>query len=340
MQRILRAVALALLGGGWLNLRSARFIAVLLLAGIAQQAIAQAYPTRAVHVIVPFPPGGAPDLVARLVAQKLSEAWRQPVIVDNRPGAAGNIGTAAVAKSAPDGYTLLLGTIGPLAVAPAMVKALPYDPLKDFTPITNAVSVNNLLVVNASMPIKSVAELVAAAKASPGKLNYGSTGSGATDHLAGEVFKDVAGVDLMHVPFKGGPPAIAAILNGDIQLSFATVPTVLAHIRGGRLLPLGVTGAKRLSVLPDVPTIREAGIPGYDVTAWYGVLVPAGASKEIVAKLNAEIVRALNSTDVSEKLSAQGLEPWPTTPEEFGARIREDHERWGSVVRKLGLTTE
>lgn len=320
--------------------RNLLVMVVFLLAGIAQQAIAQDYPTRPVRVIVPFPPGGAPDLVARLVTQKLSDAWAQPVIVDNRPGAAGNIGTALAAKSAPDGYTVLLGTIGPLAVAPAMVKALPYDPLKDLAPITNAVAVNNLLVVNASMPIKSVAELVAAAKASPGKLNYGSTGSGATDHLAGEVFKDVAGVNLTHVPFKGGPAAIAAILNGDIQLSFATVPTVLAHIRGGRLLPLGVTGAKRLSLLPDVPTIRESGVPGYDVTAWYGVLVPAGTSKLIVAKLNAEIVRALRSTDVSEKLLAQGLEPWPTTPEEFGARIREDHGRWGAVVRKLGLTTE
>ena len=301
---------------------------------------ASGYPARLVRLIVPYGPGGAPDVVARLVTQKLSEAWAQPIIVDNRPGAGGEIGTALAAKAAPDGYTLLMGTIGPLTVSPALVKALPYDPLKDFSPLTNGVSVNNVLVVSASTSVRTVADLIAAAKAKPGSLNYGSSGLGATDHLAAEVFKDMTKVNMVHVPFKGGQAAMAAILNNDIQLSFGTPPTAMAHIRSAKLRPLGVTGSRRLSLLPEVPTISEAGVAGYDVTSWYGFLAPAGTPTEIVAKISGDIGRALKSKDVSDKLAAQGLEPWPTTPEEFGARIRDDLRRWGGIVRKLGLSAD
>jgi len=306
----------------------------------SQTGAAASFPTKPIVFIVPFPPGGATDLVARLVGQKLRETLGQPVVIENKPGAGGNIGTAAAAKAAPNGYTLLLGSIGPFAVAPSLYKTLPFDPIRDFAPVTIAVSVNNVLVVNPSLPIKSVKDLVAAAKASPGKLNYGSSGAGATDHLAGEVFKDMAGLNLVHVPFKGGVPAMTALLSGDIQLSFATAPTVIAYVKAGKMRALAVTGAKRLGALPDVPTINEAGVKGYDVTAWYGILQPAGTPTDIVLKLNGEIGRALKSPDVSEKLNAQGLEPWVTTPEQFAARIRDDLTRWTAVVRKLGITAE
>jgi len=297
-----------------------------------------AYPDKLVRFIVPYGPGGAPDIVARLVTQQLSEKWKQPVIVENRAGAGGNIGTAAAAKAAPDGYTFLLGTVGPLTVAPAMTKDLPYDSLKDFVPLTNGVSVNNVLVVSAATSIHSVADLIASAKANPGRLNYGSSGPGATDHLAAEVFNGMANVNIVHVPFKGGNAVMVAILNGDVQLTFGTVPTAISHIRSGKLRALGVTGSRRLALLPELPTISQAGLQGYDVTTWYGFLAPAGTPAAIVAKVSQDIRDALKSPAVSEKLTAQGLEPWPTTPEEFGVRIREDLQRWASVVRKLGLS--
>lgn len=315
--------------------------------GFASQVAAQTnvsadpnYPTKPIRFIVPFPPGGAADILARQVGQKLTEAWRQPVIVDNRAGATGTIGTAIVAKANPDGYSVLVGPTAVFTVAPSLYRSLPFDPIKDFQPVTIAVLNTNVLVVKSESPIKTVSELVAAAKASPGTLHYGSGGIGGSDHLAGEVFREIAGLNIVHVPYKGGAPALTALLGGEIQLLFGVASTVLPHIASGKLRALAVSGSKRLGTLPNLPTMNEAGISGYDVTTWYGFLLPAGTPKEIVTKLNVEIGRALKSPDLSEKLISQGFEPFPTTPEQFGARIRADHARWTGVLSKLGLKPE
>lgn len=305
----------------------------------AAQAVKE-YPARPIKIVVPFSPGGATDLVARQVGQKLQEAWSQPVVIDNRAGAGGNIGAQAVARSAPDGYTLLLGSFGPMVINQFLRKELPFDPARDFIPITSLVNVNNVLVVSNDLPVKDVEQLIAYGRANPGRLNYGSSGIGATDHLAAELFKDMARIDMQHVPFKGGVAAITSLISGDTPISFATAPTVLSHIQAGKIRALGVAGSRRLAMLPEMPTVAEAGLPGFDVATWFGLFAPADTPAEIVAKLNREIVRILALPEVDEALRINGLEAAPTTSAEFAKRIRNDTEQWSALIRKIGVTAQ
>ena len=276
--------------------RLAAIVAAAMLAGAiglpARAADAPAaFPSKPVRLIVPFTPGGSTDILARALGQKLTEAWGQPVVVDNRPGAGGIIGMETAAKAPPDGYTLVMGHVGTLAANPALYKSLPYDPVKDFAPVTLVAMVPNVLAVGPAVPSRTVAELVALAKAKPGKLDYGSGGNGSAAHLAGEYFKLKAGVDIQHIPYKGTAPALADLLGGQIALIITGLPPVLPHAKSGKLRILGVASAQRLKQFPDIPTIAESGVPGYEATQWYGILVPAATPKDIVARLNRDIVK-------------------------------------------------
>jgi tripartite-type tricarboxylate transporter receptor subunit TctC len=299
-----------------------------------------AFPTKPIRLIVPFTPGGSTDILARAIGQKLTDAWGQSVVIDNRPGAGGIIGMETAAKAAPDGYTLVMGHVGTLAANPALYKSLPYDPVKDFAPITLIAMVPNVLVVGPAVPSKSVAELVALAKSKPGKLDYGSGGNGSAAHLATEYFKLKAGVDVQHVPYKGTAPALADLLGGQIAFIITGLPPVLPQVKAGKLRILGVASAQRLKQFPDIPTIAESGVPGYEATQWYGILAPAATPKELVAKLNRDIVRALKDPSVAEKLSAEGAEPVGDSPEQFGAFIRSEIDLWGKVIRATGAKAE
>src|SRR6059058_1306367 len=269
-------------------------------------AIAQVYPSKPIRLVVPFPPGGSLDVVARAIGQKLTEAWGQPVVIDNRPGAGGNIGADLVAKSAPDGYTILEGALSTHAVNVSLYSKMPYDPIKDFVPITLVAITPNVLVLNASFPVNSVPELLAYARANPGKLSFGSGSNGSAGHLAGELFKADAGVDMVHVPFKGGAPATQALLAGDTQLMFDNLANATPQVKAGKLKALAVTTAQRSRLAPELPTMAEAGLAGFDISTWYGLLAPAGTPRDIIAKWNAEVTRILNAPDVREKLMAQG----------------------------------
>ena len=293
---------------------------------------AQSYPARPVRVVVPFPPGGPTDIVARLVSQKMAEGLKQPVVVENRAGAGGVLGTEFVAKAPADGYTLLMGTIGGLAVSMSLLPDRGYDTLRDFAPITQAVTVTSILVTHPSVPVKSVPELLALARAHPDKLNYGSSGAGTVTHLAGELLKLMGRVNIVHVPYKGGAPAVTAILSGEVDLTFENSLIIVPHIRSGKVRALGVTGAQRSKLLPDLPSIAEA-LPGYSASGWYGLLAPAATPKDVLARLNAEALRALRSPDVSEKLSGQGAEPAPGSPGDFAAFIRAEIDKWSRVVK-------
>lgn len=303
---------------------------------VVSAAAQSAYPSRPVRLVAPFAPGGVVDTVSRVVAQKLSESLGQPVIVDNKPGAGGNIGAEFVSKSAPDGYTLLMGSIGTHAINVSLYPNLPYDAVRDFLPVSLATTNTNLVVVNPSFPVASIAELIAYAKANPGKLNYGTAGAGSSQHLAGELFKTMAGIDLVHVPYKGAGPAIIDLLAGQIPLMFVDTSTSLPHVRAGRLRALAVTSAKRDPQLPNVPTVAESGLPGFEVNAWFGVFVPAGTPREIVNRLNADIVRGLAAPEVRERLLALGVEPVTSTPEQFAAFVKSEIAKWGRVVRQSG----
>jgi tripartite-type tricarboxylate transporter receptor subunit TctC len=295
------------------------------------------YPKRQIDLIVPFVAGGTTDNIARLVAQRFGDSWSQTVVVNNRPGGGGIIATHTVAKAPPDGYTLLVTTIG-FAITPALQK-LPYDPLKDFAPITELASLPLMLVVHPSVPATSLQELVALAKAKPGGLDYASSGIGTSPHLATEMFKSMAGVDLVHVPFKGNAEANNALLGGHVKIYFALVPAVLQHVKTGMLRPLAVTTERRLSYLPDVPTIAELGYPGYEISSWQGVFAPAGTPKEIVAKINGELVRMLNAPEVRVRISQEGADPVGSTPDEFAVRVRSEIAKWSKVIKDAGLAT-
>ena len=299
-----------------------------------------AYPSKPVRLVVPFTPGGSTDILARAVGQKLSESWGQPVVVDNRPGAGGIIGMETVAKAAPDGYTLVMGHIGTLAANPALYKTLPYDPVKDFAPCTLIARVPNVLVVGPAVPSRSVAELIALAKANPGKLDYGSGGNGSAAHLATEYFKLKAGVDLQHIPYKGTAPALQDLLGGQIALMMTGLPPVLPHVKAGRLRILGVASAQRLKMFPDIPTIAESGVRGFEATQWYGILAPAATPKDVVAKLNREFVKALTDPVVAAKLASEGADPAGGTPEQFATFIASEIELWGKVIRATGAKVE
>jgi tripartite-type tricarboxylate transporter receptor subunit TctC len=316
------------------------FMAALLVApaggALAQ---AQAYPSKPIRVIVPFPPGGSTDFLARIVGQKLTAAWGQQVIIDNRPGAGGTVGAAEAARAAPDGYTLLMGAVHH-EIATSVYAKLPYDFQKDFAPITTVAIVPNVLVVNPSIPVHSVKELIAYAKANPGKLTYGSAGMGTAHHLIGEQFNLQAGVDILHVPYKGSAPAVADLIAGQVSLMYDTVSSCLPHIKAGKLRPLGVATAKRSASLPDVPTIAEAALPGFEVTTWFGFVAPAKTPAEIITKLNTEIVKILNMPDVRERLLAAGSEPVGNTPEQMAAQIARETAAFAKIVKQAKLVVE
>jgi len=300
----------------------------------------QAYPSKPIRLVVPFPAGGSLDVVARAIGQKLTEAWGQPVVIDNRPGAGGNIGADLVAKSAPDGYTILEGALSTHAVNVSLYAKMPYDPIKDFAPITLVAVTPNVLVLNASYPVNSVPELLTYARANPGKLSFGSGSNGSAGHLAGELFKTEAGVDMVHIPYKGGAPALQALLAGDTQLMFDNLANSAAQLKAGKLKALAVTTAKRSSLMPELPTLSETGLPGFDIYTWWGFMAPAGTPKEIVAKWNAEVTRILNSPEMKAFFAQQGAEPAPDSPEQFAALIRSEISKYAKIVKQSGAKVD
>ena len=297
------------------------------------------YPSKPVRFIVPSAAGGGTDITARAVAQQLSEALGQQFVVDNRPGAGQMIGIELAAKSVPDGYTLLMAA-STLAINPIMYKKVAYDPVHDFTPVTQAASLPNVLVVHPSLPVKTVSELIALAKQRPGQINYASAGNGTSPQMSIELLKSMAGIDLVHIPYKGTMPGVVDLLGGQVSVMALNVLTALPHIKAGRLRALAVTSAKRSEALPDIPTIAEAGLAGYESSQWYGVLAPAGTPREIVARLNVEIVRALRLPDVKQRLAADGAEPVGSSPEEFAAFIKSEIEKWARVAKAAGIHPE
>ncbi|MCC7215705.1 MAG: tripartite tricarboxylate transporter substrate binding protein [Burkholderiales bacterium] len=301
---------------------------------------AQAYPTKTVKMVVPFPPGGPLDITGRLLAQKLTEAWGQPVVVENKPGAGGNIGADFVAKSPADGYTILLGALSTHAVNPSLYKSMPYDAAKDFVPITLIAITPNVLVVNAASPVNSVKEFLAYAKANPGKLSFGSGSNGSAGHLAGELFKVETGTDAVHIPFKGGAPATQALLAGDTQFMFDNLANAMAQVKAGKLKALAVTTAKRSPLAPDLPTMAEAGLPGFDISTWYGFFAPAGTPPAIVAKWSADVAKILNAPDVRAKIVADGAEPAPNTPEQFAQFIAREQAKYARIIKASGAKVD
>jgi tripartite-type tricarboxylate transporter receptor subunit TctC len=303
-------------------------------------ALAQAYPSRPVTTVVGFAPGGGTDTVSRIIAKTLGEQLGQQVLTDNKAGAGGNIATDHVAKAPPDGYTILLGNVGSLAVAPHLVTSLPYDPLRDLAPITMAVVFPNLIVLHPSVPANTLAELIKLAKEKPGTLTYGSSGIGGAGHLAGELLKMMAKVDLVHVPFKGGGPAMQAMLGGQISAYFATPVAAGVHVKAGKAKAVATTGPKRDPFMPEVPTVAESGYPGYQATNWYAYMAPAKTPKDVIARLHREIVKALNAPEVKDLLNKQGLEPAPGSPAELARFIESEHKTWGRVVKEAGIQAQ
>ena len=299
-----------------------------------------AYPNRPIRVIVPFTAGGPTDVAARTVAPRLAEYLGQQIIIENRGGAGGATGTEFVAKSAPDGYTLLHGTIGGLAVSPSLNPKLGYNTLRDLAPVSQMVNVAYIVTLHPSVPATSIKELLTLARARPGKLNYGTGGAGTGPHLAGELINMMAGVSIVHVPYKGTGPALTALLSGEVDLTFDNLLIVLPQIKAGRVRPIAATGSQRSKLMPELPTIAESGLPGFSATGWYGVMAPVATPKDIVARLNAEITRTLRSPDVSERLNSMAAEPAPGTPEQFGAFIRSEIEKWAKVVKATNMKAE
>jgi tripartite-type tricarboxylate transporter receptor subunit TctC len=317
-----------------------RFVVAAIAAFLSFPAAAQSYPSKPIRLIVPFAAGGGNDNVARLVGKRLADGLGQPVLVDNRPGAGGVVGAELAAKSAPDGYTLFLGGVGSHAINPNLHEKLPYDPIKDFAPVALLAQAPLVLVVHPSVPANSVAELTAYARAHPGKLNFASNGNGSSSQLAAVMFDSMAGVEMVHVPYKGLSPALADLLSGQVQLMFSSVVAILPHIKAGKLRGLAVTGAKRLASLPELPTIAESGLPGYEASSWYGILAPAGTPRDIVMKLNAGLAKALEQPEVRNSLLAEGAEPVGGSPEAFAAHIRAEKERLGKLIRDAKIRLE
>ncbi|MEO8202633.1 MAG: tripartite tricarboxylate transporter substrate binding protein [Betaproteobacteria bacterium] len=305
----------------------------------AGNASAQAYPAKAVKMIVPFPPAGATDVVGRFVAQKLGERWGQSVIVDNRPGAGGTIGSDLVAKSAPDGYTLLMATSSTHSIGPSLSK-LPYDPIRDFAAIAHVANVPNVLVVSPTLPVKDMKEFIALAKAKPGQLNFASSGNGTIVHLNAELFKMLAGVDLQHIPYKGTALAIPDLANGQIAMLFDSLASVMPHIKSQRARPIALNGRARSPLLPEVPTFAEAGMPAFDTYTWFGLFAPAGTPKDIVAKIHTDVLAALQASDLRERFASVGAEPVGGTQEQFTARILADTAKWAQVIRTAKVKIE
>lgn len=294
------------------------------------------YPERPIRMVVPFPAGGPTDGMARLVGQKLTESLGQQVVIDNRGGAGGAIAAELVAKSNPDGYTLLFGTTGTQAINPSLYKRLGYQPEVDFVPVTMVATTANVLLVNPELKVGSVKELIALARAKPGQLTYGSAGNGSSNHLSGELFKALAGIDVVHIPYKGSAAATTDLLGGRLSFMFDTLGSGMPNVQAGKLKALAVTAPQRSSAAPDLPTLSEAGVPGYDLTIWMGILAPAGTSKEIVARLQGETAKALHGSDLVERLHGMGADPVGNTPEAFAAQIKADTVKWGRIVKESG----
>lgn len=322
--------------------RFAAFTTTLLSAALmsAPAAAADSYPAKSVRVILPGPPGGGADRLARILGQRLSDAWGQPVIVDNRPGAGGLLGMNLLAKATPDGYTIIVGNSGPNAVIPNLRKDVPYDPVRDLAPISLVASTTSLLVVHPSVKAQNVAELISLAKANPGKLTFGSGGNGQASHLAGELFKVSAGIDLLHVPYKGSGPAVVDLVGGRITMMFANIPSSMPQVKSGKLRALAVTSAKRSRLVPDLPTIAESGLPGYETIQWYGVLAPAGTPHEIIGRINADIVKILGNPEMQALLTKQGFDPIGSTPAGFADYIQNELAKWKKVIAAAKLGPE
>jgi tripartite-type tricarboxylate transporter receptor subunit TctC len=317
-----------------------QLVAFLLFAACAGISAAQTYPTRPVRLIVPFPAGSTPDIVGRTLGQKLAEAWGQPVVVDNRPGAGANIGTAEVARAAPDGYTLLIGSNGPIAINKALYANLPFDPERDLKPLSLLAAAPQILAVHPSVPANDLKQLIAYARANPDKLSYGSVGSGSASHLTMELFKSQARVSLVHVPYKGFPPVVQDLLSGQIQATFAIVPAVLPQIRAGRLKGLAVTSEQRTALAPDIATVSEQGFPRFDATAWQGLLSPAGIPADAAESISRETQKAMQLREVRELLEKQGFVVIGSSPQFFENFIRAEREKWTRVVRETGAKAE
>jgi tripartite-type tricarboxylate transporter receptor subunit TctC len=316
--------------------------AVLVTAVLAFAFPAQAdtFPSRTVKLVVPFPPGGPLDATGRAIAQKLTEAWGQSVIVENKPGAGGNIGAGYVAKSAPDGYTVVMGALSTHAVNPSLYPKMPFDAQRDFAPITLVAITPNVLVVNPSLPVHSVKELIAYAKANPGKLSFGSGSIGSAGHLAGELFKVDAGVDMVHVPYKGAAPAMQGLLAGDTQLMFDNLASAMSQVKAGKLRALAVTSAERSKLVSDLPTMAEAGVPGFDISTWYGLLAPAGTPPDVIAKWNADVTKILSAPEMRERLATQGAEAAPDSPADFAKFIASELVKYAKIVKASGAKVD
>ena len=315
-----------------------RWLAAALALTVLAPAQAQTWPTKAVRIVVPFPPGGTTDIVARSLGVELQRMWQHPVVIENRPGAGGNIGADLVAKAAPDGYTLLMGTVGTHAINKALFEQngakMPFDPVKDFVPITLAAGVPNVMVINPTLPVNSVTEFIAYAKARPGQLNMASSGNGTSIHLSGELFKTVTGVYMVHFPYRGSAPALTDLIAGNMNVMFDNLPSALPHIKSGRLRALAVTSRTRSPALPDVPTIEEAaGLKGFDASSWFGLFAPAGTPRAIVDKIQGDVAKALSQPAVRERFIAQGADPGGNTPDQFAAFIRVETDKWTRVVK-------
>ena len=315
-------------------------LAVALMPFLPADAADPAYPAKPVRIVVPFAAGGGVDILTRVLAQHLSDRLGQQVLVENRPGAGGNVGVDAVAKSAPDGYTLVMGTTGTHAINPGLYPNLAYDPLRDFKPITLVASVPNLLVVNPSVKVESLKELIALAKSRPGQLNFGSFGNGTSNHLSGELLKSAAGVDITHVPYKSAPQGVSDLIAGELSLMFVNMPLALPHVQSGKLRALAVTGSKRSSTLPDLPTMIEAGLPDYQVESWYGLLAPAGTPDDIVTRLHRETVAVLDMPAVKEFFAKQGAEPVTSSSAELERVIAGDMRQWSEVIKRSGARVD
>src|SRR3954467_10362118 len=315
-------------------------VLLLALAAISLPAWPQAFPSKTVRIVIPFPPGGTSDILARTLAAKLTEEWGQQVIAENRPGAAGNVACEFVAKQKPDGYTLLINTVGTHAINPAIYPSLPFDPVKDFTLITNLVNLPTLLIVHPSVPATNAQELIALAKAKPGALQYSSAGSGSQPHLTAEIFRSMAGVDLLHVPYKGAGPQLLALVRGEVALTFATAPAAVPLVKGKQARAIAVTSAERVSALPDVPTLNEAALPGYVAVGWTGLVAPAGLSPAVVQKIHDAVAKIYALPDMRERLVSLAAEPAICTPEEFTALIKGELVKWAKAVKDSGAKLE
>lgn len=309
------------------------FAAAVVAAAAAAQA--QTYPAKAVRVVIAWPPGGANDLAGRVIAQRLSQNMGQQFVIDNRGGAAGTIGADVVAKSPADGYTLLIHSTTHVS-NPWLYKTLPYDTMKDFAPVTLLVNQPSVLTVHPSLPVRTTKEFIALAKARPGQLNYASSGNGSLPHLGMALLEEMARVKFTHVPYKGGAPAVTAVLSGEAQVLFGTLASTISQIQGGRLRAIAVSSSQRLKTMPNLPTVAESGVPGYDMNAWVGLFAPGGTPREIIDRLNREIARVQQTPEVVQSLAGQGAEPWLSTPEEFARRLREDHDKYGKLVKLTG----